>query len=404
MTDNATILHVLSQRPSLTGSGVTLDALVRETERAGWQQHAVVGVPAEDPTPAVAELPLERVHPLVFDRTPLDFPVPGMSDVMPYPSTRFSSMDPDQLERYRTAWKHHLVQVIERTQPALIHSHHVWLLSSLLKDIAPDVPVVTQCHATGFRQMELCPHLAGEVRAGCSRNERFLVLAGGHIREIQERIGIAEERVHLVGAGYRQDLFHTRSRSMIADRLAYAGKYSASKGLPWLLDAFENLRRRRPQLELHVAGSGSGPEADALRQRMEAMAGVALHDRLGQPELAELLRRSSVFVLPSFYEGVPLVLVEAAASGCRLVATDLPGIRQELAPSLDPVMQRVPLPRLLDVDQPDPQDLPGFVDALTEAMDQALHQPQDQVTNLEARFSWAAVFQRVESVWRTVLG
>ena len=37
-------------------------------------------------------------------------------------------------------------------------------------------------------------------------------------------------------------------------------------------------------------------------------------------------------VLPSFYEGVPLVLAEAAACGCRLVATALPGVREALAP------------------------------------------------------------------------
>ena len=43
-----TVLHVLSQRPSLTGSGITLDALVRHS-LPGWQQHAVVGVPAAAP-------------------------------------------------------------------------------------------------------------------------------------------------------------------------------------------------------------------------------------------------------------------------------------------------------------------------------------------------------------------
>ena len=42
------VLHTLSQRPSLTGSGVTLDALAREAA-AGWSQRALIGVPAGDP-------------------------------------------------------------------------------------------------------------------------------------------------------------------------------------------------------------------------------------------------------------------------------------------------------------------------------------------------------------------
>ena len=46
MTRAPVILHVLSQRPSLTGSGITLDALVRHAA-PGWNQVVVVGVPLE---------------------------------------------------------------------------------------------------------------------------------------------------------------------------------------------------------------------------------------------------------------------------------------------------------------------------------------------------------------------
>lgn len=69
-----TVLHVLSQRPSLTGSGVTLDALVRLAAAAGWNQAAVVGVPADSPAPHVGALPDARIHRLPFGapRSPLD--------------------------------------------------------------------------------------------------------------------------------------------------------------------------------------------------------------------------------------------------------------------------------------------------------------------------------------------
>jgi hypothetical protein len=85
------VLHVLSQRPSLTGSGITLDALVRHADRAKWDQRVVVGVPATDPHPDVGGLSSSRIHPLIFGRQPIGFDLPGMSDVMPYPSSRFSN-------------------------------------------------------------------------------------------------------------------------------------------------------------------------------------------------------------------------------------------------------------------------------------------------------------------------
>ena len=49
---------------------------------------------------------------------------------------------------------------------------------------------------------------------------------------------------------------------------------------------------------------------------------VTLHGQLNQPQLAVLMRRCGVCVLPSFYEGLPLVLIEAAACGCRIVAAE----------------------------------------------------------------------------------
>jgi len=397
------LLHVLSQRPLLTGSGVTLDALVRHSTAAGWEQHAVVGTPAGEPSPSVGDLGPERIHPLVFDTVRLQFPVPGMSDVMPYPSTRFGTMDRDQLHAYRHGWRSHLAEVIAETRPEVVHSHHVWILGALLKDVAPHTPVITHCHATGLRQMQLCPHLAGEVRRGCARNEYFVVLHRAHALELQSALGVTDERVEVVGAGYRDDVFCSSGRRQgVPPRLVYIGKYSSAKGLPQLLDAFEELRSAHPHLELHVAGSGAGAEADGLRARMSAMGPeVVLHGQLDQVRLARLLRTCAVCVLPSFYEGLPLVLVEAIACGCRLVATRLPGIEHELAPHLGDALMMVEPPRLVGVDSPDPAALPAFVRRLSRTISSAVKRGpmSDPDKAVLAPFTWGAVFRRIETVW-----
>ncbi|MBW2278188.1 MAG: glycosyltransferase family 4 protein, partial [Deltaproteobacteria bacterium] len=298
------ILHVLCQRPSFTGSGITLDAVVRHAGTAGYDQMVVAGTPAADPLPAVGGLDRARVRPLEFEIGELSFPLPGMSDVMPYRSSVWSAMTGGQLQVYRAAWTRHLETVIAKFDPDLIHSHHVWLLSSLLKDIAPRTPIVTQCHSTGLRQAALCPQLAGEVRTGCARNERFLVQHGALVDELVDALDIDPNRITVVGAGYRDELFRFRGNTCRDPRLVYVGKYASAKGLPWLLDAFEKLASRIPDLELHVAGSGAGDEAENLRARMEQMAPrVVLHGQIAQDELAKLMHRSALCVLPSFYEG-----------------------------------------------------------------------------------------------------
>jgi len=402
------VLHVLSQRPSLTGSGVTLDALVRRAHEAGWEQRVVCALPAGEAIGPVGGLSSERIHPLVFGQGELDFAVPGMSDVMPYESTVFSCMAPEQLERYRRAWLDHLRGIAARYRPDLIHVHHLWIVAALVKDAAPGVPVVDHCHATGLRQMELCAHLADEVRSGCARNDRFAVLTRSQAASLAETLGVGPARIRVVGAGYREDLFHAEGIAPDrGERLAYAGKYSAAKGLPELLAAFERLRRERPALELHVAGSGAGAEAEALRARMAAMAGVVLHGQLDQADLAGLLRACAVFVLPSFYEGLSLVLVEAAACGCTLVAPDLPWLRAGVGAELDEIIERVAPPPMDGVDRPAPAGLPAFTRRMEAACDRALARsaearPADLGGRLSA-FTWAAVFERVERVWRELI-
>ncbi len=400
------LLHILSQRPSFTGSGVSLESIVRLADRAGWDQRVIVAAPADDASPVVGGLKPEHIRPLVFGRDGLDFPIPGMSDVMPYPSSRFSSLDTRQLMAYRRAWRQHLSQVVEEFRPDLIHSRHIWLLSSMIKDVAPLVPVVTHCHATGLRQMSLCPHLAEEVRRGCRRNDRFFVLHEGHAGELASKLDVDADRIHVVGAGYQDVTFHARSRQAdCGSSLLYVGKYSHAKGLPQLLDAVERLAKRRSDLVLHVAGDGAGAEAEALRSRMAAMAPcVKMHGQLDQPALAELMRRCAVFILPSFYEGLPLVLIEALACGCRVVCSNLPGVREGFGPAMEDVLDRVALPRLIGIDTPAPEDLPKFVDRLSAAIDSNLGNPRgndstQRVSELLERFTWAAVFRRIERVW-----
>ena len=404
------VLHLLSQRPGRTGSGVTLQALTREAAAAGWEQAVVVGTPADDPHPDIDGVTPASVHPLRFGTPRLQYALPGMSDVMPYESSRWRDLSPEQLDSYRGAWRAHLGSVIEQFRPDVIHSHHAWLLSALVRDLAPDTPLVVHVHATGLRQMELCPHLANEVRTGVSRADRLLVLTHEMGRRVQAALDVDEERIAVVGAGYRDDVFDARGiRSPAPRAILYVGKYSRAKGLPWLLDAFERVAARdedaplREQAVLHVAGSGAGSEADALRERMRALAPrVVLHGHLNQPELASLMRRCELFVLPSLYEGLPLVLVEAVASFLVAICTALPAVREEVAPHLGEALNLVPMPRLRGVDEPYEEDLPAFVDELEAALIQGLQpRPRGGWTgppDLQA-FTWGAVFQRVERVW-----
>jgi hypothetical protein len=171
------ILLTLSQRPELTGSGITLDALVREALAAGHEPSVLCGVPADEAPPAVGGLSPGRVHAVTFGRGgDLPYDVPGMSDVMPYPSTVWSTMTGAMLADYRAAWRAALARANAAARPDLCHANLLWLLSALIPEVAGDLPSVAHCHATGLRQMQLCPGLRDEVTAGLRRHAGFAVL------------------------------------------------------------------------------------------------------------------------------------------------------------------------------------------------------------------------------------
>lgn len=380
------VLHALSQRPLRTGSGVTLDALARHATARGWTQHAIVGVPADDPTPSFGGLPPEVVHPFVFD-----IPVPGMSDVMPYPSTVFSTLDDAALAKYENNWVDHVRRVLDVAKPDLVHTNHAWILSAVVCDLA-NVPVVLHGHATGLRQMTLCrPEVGERVRRSVKKASAFVVLHEEHRRKMIDTLGVDPSVVHTIGAGYREEIFVRDGREP-KRRVVYAGKLAKAKGVEPLLDAMARL-----DAELHIAGDGD----ERIRERVKAEPNVVWHGMLSPEDLAALLKTASVFVLPSFYEGLPLVIVEALACGCRVVATALEGVEAAIRPHTGDALETVALPRLIGADRPVPEDLPAFVDRLEAALRAALDAPEPEPLDLSS-FTWRAVFDRVERVWRAI--
>jgi glycosyltransferase involved in cell wall biosynthesis len=102
--------------------------------------------------------------------------------------------------------------------------------------------------------------------------------------------------------------------------LLFVGRLAAVKGLPILLDALRDLSG-----DWKLTVIGDGPD----RATLEAQAQGLNVDFLGyrsQSEVAEALSNTDVFVLPSFAEGVPVVLMEAMASAVPVVATRIAGI------------------------------------------------------------------------------
>jgi starch synthase (maltosyl-transferring) len=121
-----------------------------------------------------------------------------------------------------------------------------------------------------------------------------------------------------------------------ADRRAilYVGRLHHQKGLDWLLGLAPELFRRLPNHDLLLVGAG--PQRQRLQSLAESL-GVAcrVHWAGWRSDVPAILRSCSLLVLPSRWEGMPNVVLEAMAAGRPVVCTRAHGVEEMLGPAAE---------------------------------------------------------------------
>ena len=108
-----------------------------------------------------------------------------------------------------------------------------------------------------------------------------------------------------------------------------AGRLLWDKGLAELMRAASSLHQRGTEARFVIAGEpDDGNPASVPPQQIAAWAEEGNVQFLGhRSDVPELLREADIAVLPSYHEGLPRFLLESAAAGLAIVASDIPGCR-----------------------------------------------------------------------------
>ena len=177
------ILNITAQKPSSTGSGVFLSELVRVFAEQGHAQMVIAGVDPED-QPVFPEG--VRFLPVLFHSEELPFAIVGMSDEMPYTSTRYCDMTPGMTGQFEAAFSNAVRRAMAEFQPDVVLCHHLYLLTAIVREIVTEIPVYGFCHNTDLRQMRKHGLERDHIAAAIRKLDRIFVLRSDQIREVQE--------------------------------------------------------------------------------------------------------------------------------------------------------------------------------------------------------------------------
>jgi starch synthase (maltosyl-transferring) len=174
----------------------------------------------------------------------------------------------------------------------------------------------------------------------------------------------------------------------------YVGRLDPQKGLPILLDAAGRVAANDPRL--HLAIVGDGPELAALLDRAEGLPSLdeRLHVLGRRSDIPALLKAADILVLPSLWEGMPNVVLEAMAARRAVIGTRVEGTEDLVVHEETGLL--VP---------------PGDVSALADALGRAVADPcrfrmfgEAGRARVEAKYAPRRAVDAYDRLWSGILG
>lgn len=286
----------------------------------------------------------------------------------PLPMDR-RSLNP--LREFALLW--HLTRLFAHERPALVHSFTIKcaVYGSLAARFAGVRARINAVAGMGYvfisdelKARLLRPVVRVLLRAALDGKNARLVLQNSDDVELFERAGLTEHgNIRLIrGSGVNCEQFARRnsaqSRQQGISRVLLAARLLWDKGIAEYVEAARILRAQGRSVQFLLAGTPDpGNPAAIPVKTIQGWVAEGLVDWLGHvDDMPALLATVDVVALPSYREGLPKSLIEAAACGLPLVATDVPGCREVitdgkdglLVPVRDAVALAAAIARLLD--------------------------------------------------------
>lgn len=196
------------------------------------------------------------------------------------------------------------------------------------------VPVILHLHGSEMKLFYESQSTAVQklIRRQLEKATRVLVLSESWRSFI---LGIAPKAVVDVVPNYVTvpDVIDDASSS--SQQILFLGLIGHRKGVFDLIPAFASIANDHPDAKLVIGGNGQIAEAGRLLCEHGVSDQVQLAGWVGPDEKAALLKSSSIYILPSYNEGLPMSVLEAMAAGLAVITTRVGGIPELITDESD---------------------------------------------------------------------
>jgi glycosyltransferase involved in cell wall biosynthesis len=308
--------------------------------------------------------------------------------------------------------------------PNVVHTHSTSGVFLAATKRGINAPVVSHIHGTTYSAATPITLSFGDIKSGYSpwkvtisyMREKALWSAADRLAAVSTsvksdligRYGIKEEKIRLVYNGVDAELFRPIAHPDFPERelvegkkvVLYVGHFGLRKGVPFLIRAMKIVNEEVPDSMLVCVGGVPSwlPKGDywsylnGLVEQNGLKGKVILRDRVPNEALPNYYSMSDVFVLPSYYEAFPKVLIEAMACEKPAISSRMGGTQDSIEDGVNGFL----------VNYADPADIAKAIITLLQDEKRARRMGAIGRQRVEKDFTWKAVAGRFDSIYNEV--
>lgn len=241
---------------------------------------------------------------------------------------------------YKLSVATYVLQNIEKSD--LVHSHHIYPDGYGFIPVCKNwkIPLVVDIHGDTLLSNWLKNIMLRKKVLKVFDFASKIICISNNIYSLAVENGLDEKKLEYIPLGVDIDKFKPRNKEAIRKELniidqkiiLFVGQLIERKGVNYLLSAVSKLDRSVIKGCKFVI-VGSGPEHENLKQltkKLNLQDFILFTGLVPEEELLKWFSLADIFVLPSLSEGRPMVINQAMASECAIVASNVSGIPEQI--------------------------------------------------------------------------